>query len=251
MPSLSPGGSHPRQSSPERGRPEPSGAIRRFQGLSDDVLARLAAAGIRVRVEPGRWLAGSAGVPATGWYRARGESALIVGTGSAVGLALGGDGRLVGTGLYPAGAGSVATAACPSAGGLRGLEPGTALVVPGARLEPLLRSDPAIAAAVARACADEAAQARRCLAWATLLDARGRTAAWLGLLAERVGRPQPPGVVSIGARLSQDDLAAMTGLSRETVNRALRSLVAEGLVGLRRRRYVVPDLGALLALTEA
>jgi CRP/FNR family transcriptional regulator, cyclic AMP receptor protein len=251
MPSLSPAASPRGRPSPEGGPPEPSGAIRRFQGLPDDALARLAAVGARVRVEPGRWLAGSAGVPATGWYRARGESALIVWAGSAVGLALGGDGRLVGTGLYPAGAGSVATAACPSAGGLRGLEPGTALVVPGARLEPLLRSDPAIAAAVARACADEAAQARRCLAWATLLDARGRTAAWLGLLAERVGRPEPPGAVSIGARLSQDDLAAMTGLSRETVNRALRSLVAAGLVGLRRRRYVVRDLGALLALTEA
>jgi DNA-binding transcriptional ArsR family regulator len=203
-----------------------------------------------VRVEPRRWLAGPAGVLATGSYRGRNESALIVCAGSAVGLALGGDGRLVGTGLFPAGTGSVATAACPSAGGLRGLEPGIGLIVAASTLEPLIRSDPATAAAVVAACADEAAQARRCLAWATLLDARGRTAAWLGLLAERLGRPEPHRGVSIGARLSQDDLGAMTGLSRETVNRALRALAADGLVRLGRRSYVVPDLEALLALAE-
>ena len=47
-------------------------------------------------------------------------------------------------------------------------------------------------------------------------------------------------------RLPQQDLAAMLGLSRVTVNKTLQALQAEGLITLRYGRIVVPDHGKLV-----
>ncbi|HEU5265778.1 MAG TPA: Crp/Fnr family transcriptional regulator [Jatrophihabitans sp.] len=46
-------------------------------------------------------------------------------------------------------------------------------------------------------------------------------------------------------KISQTTLAAMVGVSRENVNRALASLTADGLVRLDRGRYVLADEAAL------
>jgi CRP-like cAMP-binding protein len=48
--------------------------------------------------------------------------------------------------------------------------------------------------------------------------------------------------------LSQDDLAAMVGAARPTVNQVLQKLVARGIVTLGRRQLTVADLAALRAL---
>jgi len=47
------------------------------------------------------------------------------------------------------------------------------------------------------------------------------------------------GGISIEVPLTQEQLAAMVGATRETVNRALVGMVADGLVRLEHRRYVV------------
>jgi CRP-like cAMP-binding protein len=58
-------------------------------------------------------------------------------------------------------------------------------------------------------------------------------------LAARFGTPVGDGV-RIPIVLTQDDLAAMTATTRETVNRVLRRLIREGRVEVERRgRYVV------------
>jgi CRP/FNR family cyclic AMP-dependent transcriptional regulator len=73
--------------------------------------------------------------------------------------------------------------------------------------------------------------------------------AWLGVatrierrlqdLATRFGRPVPYGVL-IPIHLTQEDLAALAGTSRESANRALRGLMARGRVDVERRgRYIV------------
>jgi CRP/FNR family transcriptional regulator, cyclic AMP receptor protein len=78
-----------------------------------------------------------------------------------------------------------------------------------------------------------------------------RELAWLGVtdrvdhrlvdLANRFGRPGPGGT-SVALRLTQDDLAALCGTSRESANRALRSLRDRGRVRLLGRgRYLVRD----------
>lgn len=74
------------------------------------------------------------------------------------------------------------------------------------------------------------------LAW---LDAPGRVERRLAELADRFGRPVPTGT-AIALRLTQEDLAAFAGTTRETANRAVRTLVARGRLSVERRgRYVV------------
>lgn len=56
---------------------------------------------------------------------------------------------------------------------------------------------------------------------------------------------QHPGGAAVTPKISQSTLAGMVGVSRENVNRALASLVADGLVRLENGRYVIPDEPAL------
>jgi CRP-like cAMP-binding protein len=78
------------------------------------------------------------------------------------------------------------------------------------------------------------------LADALGLGARERALEILRALAERWGHPSPNGRV-LDLVLSQEALAAMAGVSRECMNRALRQLRADGLVLKSGRRYVLPD----------
>ncbi len=76
----------------------------------------------------------------------------------------------------------------------------------------------------------------RDLAW---LDVPTRIEERLLDLAGRFGRPVPGGLL-VALPLTQEDLAALTGTSRETANRALRALEREGRVSMKGRgRYVV------------
>jgi CRP-like cAMP-binding protein len=59
-------------------------------------------------------------------------------------------------------------------------------------------------------------------------------------LVLRFGRPARDGR-RIALPITQEHLAAMTGATRESVNRALMSLVAQGRVCRDRRRYVIPS----------
>jgi CRP/FNR family transcriptional regulator, cyclic AMP receptor protein len=82
------------------------------------------------------------------------------------------------------------------------------------------------------------------LAWRRLPERIDRR---LRDLADRFGRPVPGGVW-IGVRLTQDELAALVGATREGTNRAVRGLVRDGrLATPGRSRYVLPSS---LRLTE-
>jgi CRP/FNR family transcriptional regulator, cyclic AMP receptor protein len=75
------------------------------------------------------------------------------------------------------------------------------------------------------------------LAW---LDVAGRIERRLDDLATRTGRPLPGGGTCVPIRLTQDELAALAGTSRETANRALRQLRCRGRIAVRGRgRYAV------------
>jgi CRP-like cAMP-binding protein len=53
------------------------------------------------------------------------------------------------------------------------------------------------------------------------------------------------GDVGVTPKVSQSTLAAMVGVSRENVNRALGALAAEGTIRIEDGRYVLPDLESL------
>ncbi|MGZ4110304.1 MAG: Crp/Fnr family transcriptional regulator [Actinomycetota bacterium] len=74
------------------------------------------------------------------------------------------------------------------------------------------------------------------LAW---LDVRSRVWRRLDDLSERFGRAVDGGRLIL-LPLTQDEVAAMAGTSRESANRALRALVADGTIRVAARgRYVV------------
>jgi len=72
------------------------------------------------------------------------------------------------------------------------------------------------------------------------LDVRGRLAKALLTLADRHGRTEDQGQVTIPVRLTHRDLAGMVGASRENVSRAL--------AGFRRRGFVEYDAEAIRLL---
>jgi CRP/FNR family transcriptional regulator len=76
------------------------------------------------------------------------------------------------------------------------------------------------------------------LAW---LDVRSRILVRMTDLARRLGRPVPGGRL-IPLTLSQEDLAALAGTSRESANRAIMALLQQGRLRRQRRgRYTVLD----------
>ena len=77
----------------------------------------------------------------------------------------------------------------------------------------------------------------------------GRVATLLMHLADEYGESTPEGV-RIRLRLSQGDLAAYVGASRENVNRALAVLVGRGVVSQRSGYFHVHDLVALESTTK-
>jgi CRP/FNR family transcriptional regulator len=95
---------------------------------------------------------------------------------------------------------------------------------------------------------DRLTRLARELAW---LDVTARVDHRLADLATRFGRPGPDGT-SVTLRLTQDDLAALCGTSRESANRALRALRERGRVRvLGRGRYLVRDQEAASGRTSA
>jgi len=77
---------------------------------------------------------------------------------------------------------------------------------------------------------------------ATFRDVPARLARVLLDLAARNGQPIPEGI-RIESRLTQGELAAMVGASRETVNRALRGFEQRGMIGWESSRIIIfrPD----------
>ena len=101
------------------------------------------------------------------------------------------------------------------------------------RLRPL---DPRAAADLLAARAHRAAALAAELAWVGVQE---RVAWRLDDLAERFGRPVEGGTLLV-LPLTQDELAALAGTSRESVSRALRALVSEGRIRVPAKgRYVV------------
>lgn len=82
------------------------------------------------------------------------------------------------------------------------------------------------------------------------LDVRHRLVRWLLELATEVGEDTDDGMV-IESTLSQQDLAARIGASRDAVAIELRKLRERGLVTTARRRIVLHDLAALQVITTS
>jgi CRP-like cAMP-binding protein len=94
------------------------------------------------------------------------------------------------------------------------------------------------ALALAQSLMNELAEARDWQLTQVSGSAVSRLAAFLLKLAHEYGRPISEGIL-IGLPLSQRELGAATGTSREVVARVLRTYRVQGLVATRRRQIVV------------
>ena len=81
------------------------------------------------------------------------------------------------------------------------------------------------------------------------LSASRRVVGQLLALAARYGVPEG-GVMRIDLRLTQDDLASLSGTTRETVNRVLASLRDDGLIRVERARVSLLNLPRLRAALD-
>lgn len=80
-----------------------------------------------------------------------------------------------------------------------------------------------------------------------LNSVRGRVAATLMSVIHFYGM-QVKAAASLPVRLSQNDLAAMLGLSRQTINKELGRLVAEGVIDMSYKRIRIVDPDQLRAI---
>ena len=120
------------------------------------------------------------------------------------------------------------------------LEPGETLVVRASELRRLAQLHPALDEVLVRLLAEQVQRLSELLVEAYTVDADDRVVRRL-LELVRVYGGGPPVTVP----LRQEDLAALAGTSRATVNRVLRRAERDGLVELHRGRTLVLDPEAL------
>lgn len=135
----------------------------------------------------------------------------------------------------------------PRSATVSALGPVEALVVPGERFRHFMAARPYVTGLVMAQLSERLRSAddeRRALASATVLE---RLAACLVELAEHTGRPEGSSV-AIRLALSQTELAAAVGATREAVAKALRLLREQGLVRTGPKSVVVADMAPLRLL---
>jgi CRP/FNR family cyclic AMP-dependent transcriptional regulator len=121
---------------------------------------------------------------------------------------------------------------------IRAVTPSVTLVVPGAELARALKRDPWLAAWLISALMARVRALERALARTLALPVRERLFDVLCELAEWHGGPTEDGA-RFPIPLCQEDLGALVGATRESVNRALHQLTASGLIERRGGSYVV------------
>jgi CRP/FNR family cyclic AMP-dependent transcriptional regulator len=126
------------------------------------------------------------------------------------------------------------------------LEPTETLVLPRDRFRELIATEPLIRDALLAALARELRRLTLHVEELHFLDIAGRLAARLARLSDEQGRRQPDGSIRLDAPITQSDLAAMVGCTRQSVNKLLGLFVDDGLIRLERDAIVITDMERLV-----
>jgi CRP/FNR family transcriptional regulator, cyclic AMP receptor protein len=119
------------------------------------------------------------------------------------------------------------------------------LTVPRERFRQLIDVDPAIRDHVIVQLTKEIRRLTTHVEELHFLDIAGRLAARLVRLAEEQGAPASGEEITLDGPITQGELAAMVGSTRQSVNKLLGWLVDDGLVRLDRDAIVILDLPGL------
>jgi CRP-like cAMP-binding protein len=133
----------------------------------------------------------------------------------------------------------------PRSATVRALDEVHARLVPASVFRQRLRQNPDALFAVLEAVIGRLRESDRRRLEFTGSDVLERVSLLLGELARTHGQAAANGAITIGLRLSQEEVAGATGASREAVAKALRQLRDRGLVSTARQRIVVLNVAAL------
>ncbi len=119
------------------------------------------------------------------------------------------------------------------------------LILPRDRFRQLVDDDRTIREHVLTALAEELRRLTRHVEELHFLDIAGRLAALLARLAEERGIAGDDGEIRLDGPITQGEIAAMVGSTRQSVNKLLGQLVDDGLVRIDRDAIVIQDVAAL------
>lgn len=209
-----------------------------LDALTEEEAADLHAAGRPCAYRPGVTLfhEGDDAGPVVVLLSGRVKVATVAGSGREAIIAVRGPGDLLGE--------LSAIDGGPRAATVTTLEPTEALLIPGSAFASLLERHLRIALVLLRMVAGRLRYADSQQAQFATHDVVGRVAGRLLELAERFGVPED-GRVEIELPLSQEELAAWTGASREAVSKALHLLRSLKIVETGRKHITLLDPEAL------
>ena len=134
----------------------------------------------------------------------------------------------------------------PRSASATAVEPTETLVLPRDRFRQLVNDVPAIRDQVLAALAHELRRLTNHVEELHFLDIAGRLAARLARMAEEQGITGPDGEIRLDGPITQGELAAMVGSTRQSINKLLGYLVGDGLIRIDRDAIVILDLPGLL-----
>jgi CRP/FNR family cyclic AMP-dependent transcriptional regulator len=131
------------------------------------------------------------------------------------------------------------------------LEATTAVIVGRKQFAGLLESNPGFALRVIEDLCKRLRKTTTLVEDSLFLDPGPRLARRIRALIHEIGKPGADGESWVLEGLSQQDLADAVGLTRESVNKLLRSWQAEGIVELERKSVAVRNVERLRRLARA
>jgi CRP/FNR family cyclic AMP-dependent transcriptional regulator len=127
------------------------------------------------------------------------------------------------------------------------IEPTETYILPRERFRDLIATEPIMREALLATLAAEVRRLTHHVEELHFLDITGRLASRLSRLANESGATSlPDGSIRLAGPLTQGDLAAMIGCTRQSVNKLLGMFTDDGLIRLERDRIVVLNLDGLL-----
>ena len=129
----------------------------------------------------------------------------------------------------------------PRSASATALERSETLVLPRDRFRELINTNPVLRDALLTTLAAELRRLTRHVEELHFLDIEGRLAARLARFADEDGTAQPDGTIRLDGPLTQGDLAAMIGCTRQSVNKLLGLFADDGVIRLERDAIVIVD----------
>jgi CRP/FNR family transcriptional regulator, cyclic AMP receptor protein len=138
----------------------------------------------------------------------------------------------------------------PRSASASALSPTETVVLPRDRFRELIATETGVRDALLASIAGELRRLTTHVEELHFLDITGRLAARLVRLAQESGTPLADGSLRLRTNLTQGDLAAMVGCTRQSVNKLLGQFTDDGLLRLERDAIVVTDVEGLSATSR-